>query len=257
MAVTYELTPLITGWFTAFPVDKFVLGWPRTEAVRAPCIAWLGRGSDGSNVLVDTGPAAPTFTTAAIHFPLEVRPEHRIDRAIRAAGVDPDSIIDVVLSHLHYDHSGNGEHLVNARFWVQEEEVRYAIAPDTQHLGGYEVGFDGVIPAWLGIFDRLHRVAGDIEVASGCTVLHLPGHSPGSAGVVFETVHGRVAVAGDLVSRLENWTALGGGHAACTLNSDEEECASSFQRLENSADFVLASHDLRGLPKFINAPNVE
>ena len=247
MSTTYELTPLVVGVFTAFRVDSFVHGSSDTEAVRAPCIAWLATGSDGSRVLVDTGPPVPTSVTADFHAALEVRPEHRIDHALRAAGVDPAEIETVVFTHLHYDHCAHGESLPHARFLVQQEELRYAVLPEAHQCGGYEVGHPGVIPPWMPIFDRIRPVEGTVQVASGCTMLHLPGHTPGSAGVVFATAVGRVAVAGDLVNRLENWAHPDGGHAPPALFTDLTDCHNSFAALERSADQVLASHDYRSV----------
>ncbi len=238
---------MVVGVFSAFPVDRFVHGSSDRTAVRAPCTAWLATGSDGSRVLVDTGPPVPTPATAAFHAQLEVRPEHRVDRALQAQGVDPAEIDTVVLTHLHYDHCAHGELLPRAEFLVQREELRYAVLPEEHQCGGYEVGYRGVRPPWLAVFDRLRPVEGTVEVAPGCTMLHLPGHSPGSAGVVFDTAVGRVAVAGDLVNRLENWAAPGGGHAAPALHTDLAACHSSFAVLERSADRVLASHDFRAV----------
>jgi N-acyl homoserine lactone hydrolase len=245
MSTTYVLSPLVVGVFPAFPVDRFVHGSLDTTVVQAPCIAWLATGSDGSKVLVDTGPPMPTPLTAAFHMALEVRPEHRIDQALRAEGVDPADIQTVIFTHLHYDHCANGELLPDARFLVQREELRHAVLPNKDHRGAYEVGYQGVTPAWMAVFDRMSPVEGTVEVAPGCTMLHLPGHTPGSAGVVFTTSVGRVAVAGDLVNRLENWTGPHGDHAPPALFTDLTACGTSFALLERSADQVLASHDFR------------
>jgi len=245
MSTTYVLSPLIVGVFPAFPVDRFVHGSLDSTAVQAPCIAWLATGSDGSKVLVDTGPPVPTPLTAAFHMPLVVRPEHRIDRAMRAAGVDPNDIQTVIFTHLHYDHCAHGELLPNARFLVQQNELRHAVLPNQDQRGAYEVGYPGVIPAWMTVFDRMSPVDGTVEVAAGCTMLHLPGHTPGSAGVVFDTAVGRVAVAGDLINRLENWSGPDGGHAPPALFTDLTACGTSLTVLERTADHVLASHDFR------------
>jgi len=247
MSITYQLSPLVVGVFPSFPVDRFVHGSTDASAPPAPCVAWLATGSDGSRVLVDTGPSAPTPRTAAFHAQLEVRPEHRIDGALRARGVDPDEIRTVVLTHLHYDHCGHGDLLPKAEFLVQRVELQQAVSPLAHHCGGYEVGYPGVTPAWMSVFDRIRPVEGRAEVAPGCTMLHLPGHTPGSAGVVFATGVGRVAVVGDLVNRLENWAGPEGGHAAPGLFSDLNDCHASFQLLEREADKVLASHDFRAL----------
>ena len=147
MSTSYELRPLIVGVFPAFPLDKFIHAGLDSSTVSAPCIAWLARGSDDSLILVDTGPAVPTELTEKFHIGLEVRPEHRIDNALRAVGVEPGQITTVVLTHLHYDHCGHGEYLPNAVFYVQRRELEYAVLPDQHQRPGYEVGYRGVIPS--------------------------------------------------------------------------------------------------------------
>ncbi len=41
-------------------------------------------------------------------------------------GVKADSIRDVVVTHLHYDHAGNLDRFPNARFHLQDREMSYA-----------------------------------------------------------------------------------------------------------------------------------
>lgn len=247
---TYELRPLIVGIFPAFPYNRFVHGAASAEPVRAPCLSWLASGSDGSLILVDTGPPAPTELTAPIHFGLEVRPEHRIDNALRVAGVDPALITTVVLTHLHFDHCGDGETLPNAEFLVQRRELQHAVSPEPAQCAGYEVGYPGVLPSWMRVFDRIRPLDGITEITPGAVVLPLPGHTPGSSGVVFTTAQGRVAAVGDLVNQRENWDAPGGGHAAPGMFCDLDDCYQSLARLEHVADSVLASHDFRSVPGY-------
>jgi N-acyl homoserine lactone hydrolase len=247
MAEYFTLEPLVVGMFPAFPLAKFLHGFEGADTVAAPCISWLARGSEGSLVLVDTGPPQPTPETAAFHVGLQVDPEYHIDAALQGAGVSPEEITIVVFSHLHFDHCAHGEFLPNARFLVQRSELAYAVVPEPRHRSGYEVGYRKVFPAWMKAFDRFATVEGHVEVTDGCMMLHLPGHSPGSAGAVFRTRAGHVAVVGDLVNQIENWAAPGGGHIAPSLHSDLAACKQSFRVLEKEADIVLASHDARML----------
>ena len=247
MGELFTLQPLVVGVFPEFPLNRFIESHDTAATVAAPCLAWLARSEDRT-VLVDTGPPVPTPHSAAIHVGLEVKPEHRIDQALIAADVDPGDVDTVVLTHLHFDHCANGEYLPNARFLVQAAELQFAVLPDSpiQRIG-YEVGYPGIIPAWMSVFDRMEVVHGRHEVAPGCTMLPLPGHSPGSAGAVFQTARGRLAVVGDLVNQIENWHAPGGGHATPALYSSHDDCQASFALLEREADHVLASHDFRML----------
>src|SRR4051812_13766199 len=76
---------------------------------------WLIRG-DGRDILVDTG-----FNEAASKArdrALEINP---VD-ALAAFGVGPETIRDVVVTHLHYDHAGNLDRFPQARFHLQDRE---------------------------------------------------------------------------------------------------------------------------------------
>lgn len=247
MAVKYVLTPIIVGVFPKFPLRRFLHGFSGDDAVEAPCISWLARGSDGSTVLVDTGPPMPTEFSSTLHVGLEVRPEHRVDRAVARAGVDPEEVQTIVLTHLHFDHCAHSEYLPRARVLVARDELRYAVAPIDAHQRGYEVGYRDLIPAWMSNFGSIEPIDGPAELTDGCKVLPLPGHSPGSVGVFFNTARGRYCAAGDLVSRMENWRDARGDHVAPALHSSLDACGESFALMEREADVVLASHDYRSI----------
>lgn len=244
---TFELTPIVVGRFPAFPLNRFLLGGPEVT-IEAPCLAWLARDEVGRSILVDTGPLAPTAETMDVHVGLEVGAEHRIDHALELAGFDPADVDTVVFTHLHFDHCAYGEFLPNARFLVQADELRYAVLPDRppQRIA-YEVGYEHILPSWFTVFDRLSTVDGFHEVAPGCRIVPLPGHSPGSAGVIFDTARGRVAAVGDLVNQMENWRSADGSHIPPALHTSLDDCLASFALLEAEADIVLASHDYRML----------
>lgn len=248
MSNNFVLEPLVVGRFPAFPIAKFLYQSASDDSVEAPCISWLARSTTSNRiVLVDTGPAKPTEETSKFHVGLDVRDKHRIDKVLTNHGIDPAEITDVVFTHLHFDHCSYAEYLENATIHVQKEELRYAIAPNQEHRTGYETGYKNVIPSWMKSFDKVNAITGDVEIVPGLVVLSLPGHTPGSAGAIFDTALGRHAVVGDLVNQIENWEGTGNGHIAPTLHFDIDACHQSFSRLEKEADVVLASHDKRML----------
>ncbi|MFZ9467070.1 MAG: MBL fold metallo-hydrolase, partial [Burkholderiaceae bacterium] len=44
---------------------------------------------------------------------------------LQAMGVDPASITDVIITHMHYDHCGNHHLFGGARFHLQDREIAY------------------------------------------------------------------------------------------------------------------------------------
>ena len=47
------------------------------------------------------------------------------DEAVRLAGVKPEEVTDVVISHAHWDHMGGIDLFPKATVWIQKEEFRY------------------------------------------------------------------------------------------------------------------------------------
>ncbi len=249
MPTTFTVTPLVVGRFRKFPLSHFLRGWPTAETVEAPCLAWLIQGDDGSLVLIDSGPGDPSAGSAQYHARFTRTPDQRIDRALQAIGVDPVLLTTVILTHLHYDHCADLDTLPNARIYVQRAELEYAVTPREQHATAYDCGHDGIIPQWMNVFDRIHVIEGDNELTPGITLLHTPGHSPGSMSVVVTTAQGRLALAGDLISRVENWRGNGIDRPILPgYFTDLDACRESLARLATAADAIVPAHDDRTTP---------
>ena len=48
-----------------------------------------------------------------------------VGEGLRMIGLDPDKVEDVIISHMHFDHSGNHALFPNARYHVQDAEMKY------------------------------------------------------------------------------------------------------------------------------------
>lgn len=110
----------------------------------------------------------------------------RLPAALIAAGVSPDTIDTVIMTHLHPDHAGglatedgrpffpNAEFLVHqdeAKFWLETENPPEAMKPF----------FEGAKAAVKPYRDRM-RTFTKGEVAPGIEAEPLPGHTPGHTG---------------------------------------------------------------------------
>lgn len=245
MARHWTITPLCFGEFPVFEKSIFTYLRNAGEKIRAPILGWLVR-SGADAILVDTGPSSPELAEGW-HTRIRRTAEQAPASAVRAAGVEPDRLSLVILSHLHWDHCYNLESFPAARFLVQAEEVREAVDPVPSQRSAYEVGIPGRRPPWMAAFDRLEMIRGDVEVAPGVSTVMLPGHTPGLQGVLVHTAAGRYLIASDALPLAENLGTPDSGPIALALHTDVATCFRSFERMRAVADVILPSHDLEVL----------
>ena len=48
-----------------------------------------------------------------------------VGEGLRMIWLDPEKVEDVIISHMHFDHSGNHPPFPNARYHVQDAEMKY------------------------------------------------------------------------------------------------------------------------------------
>lgn len=242
----FKIKPLLVGVFPSFERSTFLLGVEFGTKMKAPCIAWLLEGENGEKILVDTGPHLTDSPSARFHSKIDCSESQRIDQVLIAEGVDPLEIKKVVFTHLHWDHCHHCDYLKNASFTVQKKEADYAANPIEWHRGSYESGLEGIQAPWSSVQDRLQIVDGDVEITPGIHMIHLPGHTPGCAGLTVNTRKGTFVIAGDAVPLLENWEGIGSRrHIPSALMTDIFQYYQSFEKLEEIGGIVLPAHDFR------------
>jgi glyoxylase-like metal-dependent hydrolase (beta-lactamase superfamily II) len=145
-------------------VAGLVMGAPKGEKINIAMVIWLIRGR-GRNILFDSGYHRDTFLK---YFPSTeyIRP----DEAVKLAGVQPEEITDIVISHAHWDHIGGIDLFPKAVVWIQKEEFRYYTG-DAWQPGGNHGGIDPEDVQQLVKLNtegRLHLVDGDnVEIFPG------------------------------------------------------------------------------------------
>lgn len=118
---------------------------------------------------------------------------------LRAVGIAPDAVEHVIVSHLHYDHTGNYDLFPNARYHLQDDEMAYATGRCMCHAHmrlPFEV--DDVTAMVRKVFaGRVCFHDGDDELAPGITLHRIGGHSRGLQCVRVNTQRGPVVLASD------------------------------------------------------------
>ena len=154
---------------------------------------WAIVADDGRAIVVDAGFTPETARQRErdlVADPVEV---------LAKLGVIATDVRDVVLTHLHYDHSGHLAAFPSARFWVQDDELAFWTG---RYAGRGAIGHT-VTPAdivelvRLNFERRLRFVDGEAEMAPGITLHRVGGHAPGLQVVVVQTAGGPVVLASD------------------------------------------------------------
>ena len=119
--------------------------------------------------------------------------------AVALAGVSPADVSHVILSHLHYDHSGDLDAFTGATIVLQAEELSFWTGRHAhRHELARQVEFDDIRNVVrLNEAGRVLIVDGDHEVVPGVTVHKLGGHTPGMQAVRVETASGPIVLASD------------------------------------------------------------
>ena len=129
---------------------------------------------------------------------------------MRAAGLDPGGVTRVVISHLHYDHTGgiadfpNAAVIVSAaeKAWV-EKGVSKADFVDVDALAGMArwkvVDYQAEKP--LATLLAAHDLVGDGSLLT----VDLSGHTPGSTGLIVRSAEAPVLLTGDAAWVEKSW----------------------------------------------------
>lgn len=202
-------------------------------------------------VMVDTGTSDADFVREQHGYTRFVRtPEEEPLRVLADAGIDPAEVGTVIYTHLHWDHSSNPELFPNATFYVQAAELAFAMDP----VPIYKKAFQRTTtaqPPIVSVLGRVKTISGRKEIRPGITAIPLPGHTPGSQGVLVETDAGRFLLAGDCVNRYENWEIdpTTDAHYPSPSFINLIDFYASFETIESLGAEVIPGHDPRVLER--------
>lgn len=215
------------------PPDEFT--WPLNVIVVR---------SGGRTVLIDTGVGA--------EFADSPRAGHLAMR-LGAAGVDPASVTDVVITHMHVDHIGGlladgmrGRLRPDVPIHIAAAELEFWASPDFSR-NAFSQGIPDLLRSAAARFaeeyrSRLRLFDEEREVAPGVIVRRTGGHTPGHSVVRLESGGERMTFLGDAV--FHNHFERPGWHNA--FDHDPEEAVRvRFRLLREMAatrELLVAAH---------------
>src|SRR6266436_3918743 len=228
-------------------VAEMVMGAPQDEKVDSIYALWLIRGG-GRNILFDSG-----FHRERWFKEWTIKDYLRPDEAVRLAGVKPEDITDVVISHAHWDHMGGIDLFPRANVWIQKDEYRYYTGEAWQPGGDH----GGIDPEdlkqllQLNTEGRLRLVNGDnVEILPGIRMFTGARHTYASQYMRIEGTPAFV-LASDNCYLYRNLST----HAASATFSEADHAAnvaaqSRMIELAGSPDRVVPGHDTLQFQKF-------
>jgi len=217
--------------------ENFLVEDPHDGPQPLAYYVWVIVG-DGRTILVDTG-----FDEA-----MAQKRRRTITRPVadglRALGIAPAALEDIILTHLHYDHCGNYDAFPGARYHVQDTEVAYATGRYMCHpVMRIPFELDDVLRLIRNVYaGRVVFHDGTDEIAPGITVHKIGGHSKGLQAVRVMTRRGPVVLASDCCHLYAHFNE--GRVYPVTYNVGEAvEGYRTLRQLAASDQHVIPGHD--------------
>jgi len=244
----YSIEAIRYGTIRDFPASELVIGAPETEKVDIAMIVWLIRGG-GHNVLFDSGFHREKWLKEFPSFADYLRPY----RVVKLAGVAPDEVTDVVISHAHWDHMGGIDLFPKATVWIQKQEFAYYTG-DAWQPGGMHGGID---PEDVEALVRINT-EGRLRLVDGDDREILPGiRAYTGARHTFASQYLRVDGAAPFVLASDNcylYRNLAEHRASATFSEADRDANVRNQtrmvELAGSADRVVPGHDAKQFEKY-------
>ena len=237
--MTYRIIPLILSKYVGEKGYMTFLTDYGVPIVR-PFIMWYIEGAE-KTILVDTAIEARDYQNYHPKFNnLEMDPMMSFEAALKSVNLTPDTVDIVIQTHLHFDHCYNTRKCVNAKVFVQEDELKFAQNP---------VPFEGIYQKELFEGLNFEIINGDYMLFEGIDLFFAPGHSAGGQAVCVQTDKGKAVISG-LCSIKENYypeyvnpMAGGGTTILPGIMFDAVRAFNSITRIKEIGDIILPLHE--------------
>jgi glyoxylase-like metal-dependent hydrolase (beta-lactamase superfamily II) len=182
-----------------FRVAGLIAGADTNRRIDIAMSVWLLR-APGRNVFVDAGFYREPLVT-------RWRPNNFIkpSDAVARAGVRPEEITDIIVTHVHWDHLDGADLLPNARIWIQREEFNHHVSADGTVRDRAIDAADAKMLAQIALQGRVRLVEGDAkEIIPGITVYTGGKHTFASQFATVKLASGTAVIASDNMYLYEN-----------------------------------------------------
>jgi glyoxylase-like metal-dependent hydrolase (beta-lactamase superfamily II) len=233
----YEVYAVRYATVPNFRVSGLIAGADTSRRLDIAMMVWLLKGN-GRNILMDAGFHRDDFVRRwkPVDF---VTPAEAVARA----GVKPDDVTDVIISHVHWDHLDGIDLFPKARVWIQREEFDHHV-DNTGAVKDRAIDpGDAKLLVQIQREGRLMLVDGDAkEIMPGITVYTGGKHTYASQFAGVHTDFGTVVLASDNMYLYENLAR----HVpiAQTLDSASNLRAQArMVTLASDPKFIVPGHD--------------
>jgi glyoxylase-like metal-dependent hydrolase (beta-lactamase superfamily II) len=246
----YEVYAVKYGRHERRSSENFIIGDEHDVPMPLDFYVWAIKSPDRTYV-VDTG------------FSKEIAARRRRQHlrspgdGLKMIGVDPAKLEDVIVTHMHYDHAGNGELFPRARYHVQDREIDFCTGRCMCHdIFRRSFEFEDVAGMVRKVFDgRVQFHDGDEELAPGLSVHHIGGHTKGIQVVRVWTKRGWLVLASDTTHFYANMDQ----ERPFPIVYDVAQMVAGYARLSKLASsraHIIPGHDPLVLARY-PAPNRE
>ncbi len=249
-AQPYEIYGIRYATIKDFAVSGLVSGADKDRKMDIAMYVWLIKGG-GKNILFDCGFYRDKFLQR--WHPAEFR---KPSDALKIAGLQPEDITDVIISHIHWDHADGFDLFPNAKIWIQKDEFEYysgeawQTKPGQRGRGAGADAEDVLGLVKLNTEGRLGFVRGDAqEIFPGITAYTGGKHTYQSQFIGVKTSEGVVVLASDNVYLYENLEKR--APIAQTLDAESNiKAQDRMKQIATKPEWIVPGHDPAVMKRF-------
>lgn len=158
---------------------------------------------ENKNILVDTGNSSKMNEKLQNIYNLQFSPENLLN-SLEALKLKKEDITDVILTHLHFDHTGGSTYLdgqdlrptfPNATFYIQKKHFEYALNPTERDRASF------IREDFYPLYEngQLELVDGELELFPNIFTIVVNGHTPSQQIIKITDTQKTILYCGDLI----------------------------------------------------------